>query len=317
MVAVERSLEYRELESENQPAQPYPIESEWPSHGRIEFRNVFYRYFIEGNHVLQDLSFVIAPMEKIGVVGRTGAGKSSLIGALFRLACIDGEILIDGIDTARIPLDELRKRIAIIPQDPVLFSGTLRRYANSVIWIRSIGNRHFDHFLSLSIFRNLDPFEEYTDDDIWCALESVKLKNVITDSFGLQSTVLAHGANYSVGQRQLLCLARAILRKNRILVLDEATANVDPQTDILIQQTIRTNFVHCSVITVAHRLHTIIDSDRVIVMDAGSIVEFDEPHQLLQNRRGIFYGMVKALGGHEFNRLVRIAADNFETSTNL
>lgn len=128
MVAVERSLEYRELESEKQPEQPFPIAMGWPSKGCIEFRNVFYRYCIDGEPVLRDLSFFIEPMEKIGVVGRTGAGKSSLIGSLFRLACIDGEILIDDIDTANVQLDELRKRIAIIPQDPVLFSGTLRRY---------------------------------------------------------------------------------------------------------------------------------------------------------------------------------------------
>lgn len=128
MVAVERSLEYRELEPEKQPMQPVAVTKEWPSKGGIEFRNVFYRYFSEAEPVLRGLSFVIEPMEKIGVVGRTGAGKSSLIGSLFRLACIDGEILIDGIDTANIQLDDLRKRIAIIPQDPILFSGTLRRY---------------------------------------------------------------------------------------------------------------------------------------------------------------------------------------------
>lgn len=148
-------------------------------------------------------------------------------------------------------------------------------------------------------------------------MESVELKSAILDSFGLQSIVLAHGANFSVGQRQLLCLARAILRKNRILVLDEATANVDPQTDILIQQTIRTKFIHCTVITVAHRLHTIIDSDRVMVMDSGAIIEFDEPYNLLQNRKGIFYGMVKQLGPQEFKRLYQLASDNYVTSTNL
>lgn len=128
MITVERALEYRELEAEKKPKQPTPIEIEWPSKGCIEFRNVFYRYSIEDDPVLCGLSFSIEPMEKIGVVGRTGAGKSSLIGSLFRLACIDGEILIDDIDTANIQLEELRKRIAIIPQDPVLFSGTLRRY---------------------------------------------------------------------------------------------------------------------------------------------------------------------------------------------
>ncbi|XP_031636181.1 multidrug resistance-associated protein 4-like, partial [Contarinia nasturtii] len=175
--------------------------------------------------------------------------------------------------------------IAIIPQDPVLFSGTLRR--------------------------NLDPFEEYSDPDIWSALESVELKSVVSDSYGgLQSPVLPHGANYSVGQRQLLCLARAILRKNRILVLDEATANVDPQTDLLIQQTIRDKFTECTVLTVAHRLHTIIDSDRVLVMDSGRAAEFDDPHTLLQNENGIFYGMIKQLGEQEFVQLSKVAFEH-------
>lgn len=134
MVAVERALEYRELESEKQPKQPTQITKDWPPNGSIEFRNVFYRYSIESEPVLRGLSFFIEPMEKIGVVGRTGAGKSSLIGALFRLACIDGEILIDNNDTANIQLDELRRKIAIIPQDPVLFSGTLRRYGMAQLY---------------------------------------------------------------------------------------------------------------------------------------------------------------------------------------
>ncbi|XP_055306876.1 ATP-binding cassette sub-family C member 4-like [Sitodiplosis mosellana] len=283
MMAVERVLEYCGLEPEKQPSKPVTVSIDWPSKGCIEFRNVFYRYCGESEPVLQGLSFVIKPMEKIGIVGRTGAGKSSFIESLFRLACVDGEILIDGVDTVNVPLSDLRKNIAIIPQDPVLFSGTLRR--------------------------NLDPFEEYSDADIWSALESVELKSAVSDEFGLESKVLPHGANYSVGQRQLLCLARAILRKNRILVLDEATANVDPHTDLLIQQTIREKFTECTVLTVAHRLHTIIDSDRVMVMDSGRPVEFDNPYNLLQNKNGMFYGMVKALGEHDFNRLTQIAGD--------
>lgn len=133
LIAVERLLEYRDLEAEKQPKAPIAVATDWPSDGSIEFRNVFYRYFAEDEPVLRDLSFIIKPMEKIGIVGRTGAGKSSLIGSLFRLACIEGEILIDDIDTATIQLDELRKRIAIIPQDPVLFSGTLRRSAQKLV----------------------------------------------------------------------------------------------------------------------------------------------------------------------------------------
>ncbi|XP_031636272.1 multidrug resistance-associated protein 4-like [Contarinia nasturtii] len=289
MTSVERVIEYRDLEPEKQPKNPQEISKDWPIDGSIEFHYVFYRYFAEGEPVLRGLSFEIRPKEKIGIVGRTGAGKSSLIGALFRLACIEGKILIDGIDTANIRLKDLRKRVAIIPQEPVLFSGTLRR--------------------------NLDPFEEYPDDEIWSALEKVELMDIATSSLGLQSPVMARGANYSIGQRQLLCLARAILRKNRILVLDEATANVDPQTDLLIQQTIREKFAECTVLTVAHRLHTIIDSDRVLVMDLGRAAEFDKPHNLLKDDSGIFYSMVQALGPQEFNRLSQIAQEKCNPSS--
>lgn len=233
--------------------------------------------------MLRNLNFTIKPKEKVGIVGRTGAGKSSLMAALFRLTETEGAILIDDVDTKDLGLHDLRSKVSIIPQEPVLFSGTMRK--------------------------NLDPFDEYSDLTLWKALEEVELKEVVEDlAAGLSSQMSEGGSNLSVGQRQLVCLARAIIRNNRILVLDEATANVDPQTDALIQTTIRKKFIECTVLTIAHRLHTVMDSDKVLVMDAGTMVEFDHPHVLLQNHEGVFYGMVQKTGKAMADTLTKVAS---------
>lgn len=201
------------------------------------------------------------------------------------MAHIDGIIEIDDLNTETISLDSLRSKISIIPQDPVLFSESVRY--------------------------NLDPFGNYTDDALWRAIDDVELKAKI-DS--LDYRVTEGGANFSVGQRQLICLARAILRNNKVLVLDEATANVDPQTDAFIQRTIREKFGAYTVITVAHRLHTVMDSDRILVMDAGTIREFDHPHRLLENTEGILRNMVEATGAHECEHLKQLAKNKYNNS---
>ncbi|XP_046388373.1 multidrug resistance-associated protein 1 isoform X3 [Ischnura elegans] len=273
IVAVERIKEYGETEQEA----PWELPSstpppEWPSEGRVEFKNFQVRYRKGLDLVLKGIDCNVNGGEKVGIVGRTGAGKSSLTLALFRIIeSAGGNILIDDLDIAKMGLHALRGRLTIIPQDPVLFSGTLRM--------------------------NLDPFEKHSDADIWRALEHAHLSSFVKSlSAGLQHEVSEGGENLSVGQRQLICLARALLRKTKVLILDEATAAVDLETDELIQTTIRTEFKECTILTIAHRLNTIMDSDRVIVLDKGRIVEFDSPAKLLESRTSVFYGMAKDAG---------------------
>ncbi|CAG9767682.1 unnamed protein product [Ceutorhynchus assimilis] len=291
LMSVERVLEYTQLPSEKQPSIPKQPPKNWPAKGEIKFEDMGLRYDEFGALVLKQLNLKIEPNEKIGIVGRTGAGKSSLISALFRLAPVEGAIKIDDIDTKDIHLEQLRSHISIIPQDPVLFSGTLRY--------------------------NLDPFEEYPDDVLYKAIEDVELKDPANIINRLENRVMDGGANYSVGQRQLICLARAIVRNNKILMLDEATANVDPQTDSLIQKTIRRKFANCTVLTVAHRLNTIMDSDKVLVMDAGTMIEFDHPHNLLKNPNSVFNHMVDESGRGLSEQLRKIAKDSFQRQLSL
>ncbi|XP_022904684.2 ATP-binding cassette sub-family C member 4-like isoform X1 [Onthophagus taurus] len=286
LMSVERLLEYSSLPEEQQPMVPRKPPLEWPDDGKLVFNDMGLRYSDDSPLVLRNLDIVVEPKEKVGIVGRTGAGKSSLIAALFRLASIEGEIHIDNINTAELNLQLLRSKISIIPQDPVLFSGTLRY--------------------------NLDPFEEYSDQILYKALNEVELKDPENIINKLENRVMDRGKNYSVGQRQLICLARAIVRKNKILMLDEATANVDPQTDAVIQKTIRQKFADCTVLTVAHRLDTIMDSDKVLVMESGRMVEYDHPYKLLQIPDGKFHKMVAQAGKAQKSKLEKVARNSYD-----
>uniref|UniRef100_A0A8D0A0X8 ATP-binding cassette, sub-family C (CFTR/MRP), member 2 n=1 Tax=Sander lucioperca TaxID=283035 RepID=A0A8D0A0X8_SANLU len=271
IVAVERVSEYTKLENEAKWITDTRPPEKWPEAGRLHFDNYKVRYRPGLDLVLHGITCDIKSTEKIGIVGRTGAGKSSLTNCLFRIIeAAEGRILIDDVDVSTIGLHDLRNRLTIIPQDPVLFSGTLRM--------------------------NLDPFNKFSDEEIWRVLDLSYLKDYVAGlQEGLQHEVAEGGENLSVGQRQLLCLARALLRKSRILILDEATAAVDLETDNLIQKTIRNEFSHCTVLTIAHRLHSIMDSSRVMVLNAGKIVEFDSPTNLLE-KQGHFYAMAKDAG---------------------
>jgi ATP-binding cassette subfamily C (CFTR/MRP) protein 4 len=285
MISCERVLEYGniapEAELKIEGREPDPL---WPRRGAIVLEKVFLWYSKDKPPVLNDINLRIDPRQKIGVVGRTGAGKSTLVSMLFRLVEPEGKILIDDMDIQTLGLHDVRNKISIIPQDPVIFSGTIRH--------------------------NLDPFGQHSADSLWNALQESNLDIAIKSMPGaLDAQVSEGGSNLSVGQRQLLCLARALLKNSKILVCDEATANVDLETDELIRQTIRTKFNHCTVLTVAHRLNTIIDADKVVVMDAGRVVEFDEPHVLLTNGKGVFTAMVNETGVENANMLRKHAHD--------
>ncbi|KAF9112068.1 hypothetical protein BGX27_004016 [Mortierella sp. AM989] len=307
LVAVERVDEYSNKNPEAPAETDVKLHENWPNEGRVEFRNYSTRYREGLDLVVRNISLTVQPAEKVGIVGRTGAGKSSLTLALFRIIeaanshwakashngtdsdadpekmkeIVDlekveveedgGSIWIDGVDISTIGLNQLRQHLAIIPQDPTLFVGTVRE--------------------------NLDPFDELEDVQLWEALERAHLKDHISSlAGGLSFKVSQNGDNFSVGQRSLICLARALLRKTKILVLDEATAAVDVETDELIQRTIRKEFKDRTILTIAHRIKTVMDSDKILVLEKGRTSEFDTPSVLLQNTNSLFYSLAKQAG---------------------
>ena len=243
----------------------------WPKKGNIEFRDFYLKYRPDTELVLKNLSFSITDNQKIGVVGRTGAGKSTLCLALCRIVeAHSGSIVIDGVDISQIGLEQLRDKITIIPQDPTLFNGTLRF--------------------------NLDPQGIYSDQDLLELTSQAALDKLIArDDKGLDQLIEEHGQNLSSGEKQLLCICRAILKQNKVVLMDEATANIDIKTEQVIQRLIKEKFKDSTVITIAHRLNTIINSDKVLVLSKGEISEFDSPQNLLKDKSSEFYSYVNHL----------------------
>lgn len=324
MVALERIKEYSEIDQEAPEfVEPRPAAS-WPAEGAIDVENLVIRYAPDLPDVLHSISFAVKPREKVGIVGATGCGKSTLALSFFRFVeATSGRITIDGVDISKIGLTDLRSRIMIIPQDPTILSGTLRS--------------------------TLDVFDEYTDEEIYEALRRVHLlregeevgpapsasasaaastpgspsppaapssadtladapearnANVFRD---LSYPVTEGGDNFSSGEKQLICMARAILRRNKVLFMDEATASIDYETDELISTTIRAEFDDSTILTIAHRIHTIIDFDKVLVMHRGAIAEYAAPAELLRDPKSRFYGLCRATGRSEFRNLRKMA----------
>ncbi|XP_048546146.1 ABC transporter C family member 10-like isoform X3 [Triticum urartu] len=278
IISVERVNQYMDIQSEaaevveeNRPLQ------DWPQNGNVDIRDLKIRYRIDLPLVLHGITCKFEGGDKIGIVGRTGSGKTTLIGALFRLVePTEGKVIIDSVDISTIGLHDLRSRLGIIPQDPTLFQGTIRY--------------------------NLDPLGQFSDEQIWEVLDKCQLFEAVREKEqGLDSHVVQDGSNWSMGQRQLFCLGRALLRRCRILVLDEATASIDNATDAILQKTIRTEFKYSTVITVAHRIPTVMDCDLVLAMSDGKAVEYDKPTKLMETEGSLFCKLVEEYRSHTSN----------------
>ncbi|KAH0978833.1 hypothetical protein GBA52_006010 [Prunus armeniaca] len=274
IISVERLNQYTHITSEapeivegNRPP------ANWLDVGKVEIQNLQIRYRTDTPLVLRGISCIFEGGHKIGTVGRTGSGKSTLIGALFRLVePAGGKIIVDGIDISTIGLHDLRSRFGIMPQDPTLFNGTVRY--------------------------NLDPLSQHSDQEIREVLGKCQLRDAVQEKGGLDSSVVDDGSNWSMGQRQLFCLGRALLRRSQVLVLDEATASIDNATDTILQKTIRTKFADCTVITVAHRIPTVMDCTMVLAISDGQIVEYDEPMKLMKREGSLFGQLVNEYWSH-------------------
>lgn len=262
MTSVERVLEYCDIETE--ATEGKTIEH-WPKIGTIEYQNVKLRYPQTNQVVLKDLTFKIEPNERVCIIGRTGAGKSSILSTLFRLYDNEfGQVLIDDIDTSMVSLKTLRSGLSIIPQNPALFTGTFRS--------------------------NLDPNGEHNDAELWKALKEINFEEFcIKNNIDLYTPINEGGRGFSAGQKQLICLARAMVLNNKILILDEATSYLDSETNDLIEKLITTKFSECTVLAILHRLTTVLNYDKVMILNDGAIVEYDNPNNLLNNKNSLFY----------------------------
>ena len=262
MTSVERVLEYTRLGSE--PG--YTIKTlppkHWPCDGHVSFKNVYMRYYPGGPVVLKNLTFEIQPRNKLGIVGRTGDGKSSIISALLRMPEAEGEIFIDGVCITGVQIQESRKCISVLGQSPVLFSGSLRK--------------------------NLDPLEEYTDDELWSAIKEVKLTSLVENLDGqLDHQLFEGGENLSTGERQLICLARTLLKRSKIVILDEPTAHVDPNTEKTIWSTVHEKLKNSTVIIIAHRLGTVSNCDSILLLREGKIAAQGTFDELIGSQKGL------------------------------
>jgi ATP-binding cassette subfamily C (CFTR/MRP) protein 1 len=266
MVGIERCLQYTNITSEEDKKKKIDETLiNWPLEGKIEFINFSARYRPDTDIVLKKINFEILPKQKIGIAGRTGSGKSTITLCLFRiLEALEGKILIDDVDISTIGLDKLRSNLTIIPQDPALMEGTLRY--------------------------NIDPLNNYQDNEILNVMEKIGFDYIVNNNDkGLNQKIEEGGENLSVGEKQLICITRAILRKSKIIVMDEATANIDYKTEEIIQKAISEILEDSTIITIAHRIKTIINYDKILILDNGSVVNFDSPNNLLKNKEGIFY----------------------------
>lgn len=268
MTSAERTLAYTKLNAEKGRDAKNKPPSGWPRTGTIQFKNVSLSHYEGGPNILRNLSFDIKSTEKIGIAGRTGAGKSSLVAALMQMAETDGEIIVDDVNITKFNVVSYRGSISVIPQSPTLINGSLRL--------------------------NLDPFYMFTDMEIWHALDQMQMKSIISSlPEQLETVITDGGSSFSVGGKQLLHLARVVLKKSKIILFDEATAKVDKETVEKVQRIIPNVFKDCTVITITHQLSTILECDRIMVLDCGELVEFDKPENLLAKEDGVLKQMYK------------------------